>query len=93
MSALLRGLTFPISSRTMDIPHWFPNGKRGQFTTNRRPWQDGRRFFKIPDGGFLPAFSSSVARLFAVVLAKEVMAKEESLTVYGLVPFISSFTL
>jgi hypothetical protein len=31
--------------------------------------------------------------LFAVVLAKEVMAKEESLTVYGLVPFISSFTL
>ena len=41
------------------------------------------------DGGFLPAFSSSVARLSSVALAKEDRAKEESLTVYWLVPFIS----
>ncbi len=46
MSALLRGLTLPISSRTMSVPRWFPNGKQSQFTTNRRPWQDGRRFLK-----------------------------------------------
>ena len=46
MSALLRGLTLPISSQTMSVPRRFPSGKRGQFTTNRRPWQDGRRFLK-----------------------------------------------
>ncbi len=102
MSALLRGLTLPISSRTMAVPRWFPNGKQSQFTTNCRPWQDGQRFFKNCCRRISPRLfilrSPLVLRSFneggqderGIVLSAVAEAMAD-LSVYGLVPFICQF--
>ena len=49
----------------MSVPRRFPSGKRGHFTTNRRPWQHGRRIFGLLGVGEPPAgisFSSGRAK-------------------------------